>query len=81
MFTLFDGGEIFVWDTVPGSVATFLMHGGHVWDTAFGVMATYNTPSENINALESISTIPEPGAMGLVSIAIVAAATRRIRGV
>ena len=61
--TLFDGGEVFVWDTVPGNPATFLSHGGHVWDTAFNVMATYNTPSENVNALEAVSTVPEPGTL------------------
>ncbi|MGI9427995.1 MAG: PEP-CTERM sorting domain-containing protein [Bythopirellula sp.] len=77
VFTLFDGGEIFVWDTVPGSTATFLNHGGHTWDTAFNLMATYNTPSENLNALEAVSTIPEPATMMLGSLALLAIAGSR----
>lgn len=77
VFTLFDGGEIFVWDTLPGGIASFLNHGGHTWDTAFDVVGTFGTPDENINALEAISTpIPEPttallvlGALSSLSVA------------
>ncbi len=57
---VFDGGEIFVWDfdsTLPIMPASFLFHGGHLWDTAFPVMATFGTASENVNGIESV---PEP---------------------
>ena len=68
-----DGGEIFYWSGVNGQPASFLFHGGHLWDTAFGVQNTYDTPSENINALEAVATTPvptpEPAAlMGLLTV-------------
>ena len=64
-----DGGEIFYWSGVNGQPASFLFHGGHLWDTAFEVQNTYNTPSENINALEAVATTPEPaGLMGLLTV-------------
>ena len=59
---VFDGGEIWEW-TVGGPPAAFLSHGGHLWDTAFPVMATFGTATENINALEAI---PEPGSLVLM---------------
>ena len=63
---VFDGGEIFTWDfsslgPTPG--ASFLSHGGHLWDTAFPVMATFGTASENVNGIESVSAIPEPSSI------------------
>ena len=48
-----DGGEIWVWDGNQ-TPASFLKHGGHTWDTKFPVQKTFNTSSENINALESV---------------------------
>ncbi len=66
---IFDGGEIFTWDfTLPGAnlPASFLFHGGHSWDTAFPVMATFGTVSENVNGLESVAEIPEPVTFALV---------------
>jgi hypothetical protein len=63
-----DGGEIFVWDGIVGNPASFLNHGGHLWDTAFQVAATFGTGSENVNALEAVST-PEPSTLvGLLSL-------------
>jgi hypothetical protein len=55
-----DGGEIFVWDGVTSGGATFLNHGGHLWDTAFDVQAALGTNSENVNALEAVATAAEP---------------------
>ena len=49
-----DGGEIWVWDGSQ-TPASFLKHGGHTWDTKFPVQKTFNTSSENINALESVA--------------------------
>ena len=60
---VFDGGEVWVWDGVTPGAATFLTHGGHLWDTAFQVAATYNLPDENVNALEAV---PEPATVGLL---------------
>jgi len=62
---LFDGGEIWTWD---GGInpATFLTRGGHVWDTAHCVMCEFTSiQSENINALEAVSTVPVPAAAWL----------------
>lgn len=58
----FDGGEIWVWNSAnpaPGS-ASFLNHGGHLWDTAFNVTGILG--SEDVDALEAVST-PEPGTL------------------
>lgn len=56
----FDGGEIWTW--IRGFTPAPLFHNGHLWDTAYDVMA--NTPhatSENVDAIEAIA-VPEPGA-------------------
>ena len=50
-----------------GDTAHYLFHGGHLWNTEFEVMATYNTASENINALEA-ANIPEPCDLGHCSV-------------
>lgn len=57
-----DGGEIFVWRATKP--AKFLIHGGHVWDTAFNVKDTVEfwtglKVNENIDALEAVA-VPEP---------------------
>lgn len=83
---LFDGGEIFV-GTRTGGVGggvlggSFLFHGGHLWDTAFPVMGTFGLLSENINALEAVSTVPEPASLVLASLALLSltAIRRRIQ--
>jgi hypothetical protein len=78
----FDGGEIWTWD-LSKPTASFLKHGGHTWDTAFDVMGTYSTPSEDITALEAVdvSAIPEPQTHGLAlsGLALAAWAARRRR--
>jgi hypothetical protein len=61
-----DGGEIFLWDRAAGGAASFLVHGGHIWDTAFNVAGTFDLQSENVNALEAVSTIPEPATLLLL---------------
>lgn len=60
----FDGGEIFVMD-VDTLTATYLDHGGHLWDTDFDVMGAFDVDNENINAIEAI---PEPCTSLLVAI-------------
>lgn len=63
----FDGGEIFVWDRTIGGAASFLVHGGHTWDTTFDIMGTFGTATENINALEAVAAIvPEPESLILL---------------
>ena len=58
-----DGGEIFVWRATKP--AKFLIHGGHVWDTAFNVKDTVEfwtglrPETDNIDALEAVA-VPEP---------------------
>ncbi len=60
---VFDGGEIWSWDGV--NPATYLNHGGHVWDTAHCVACDLGLASENINALEAVSAVPVPAAIWL----------------
>lgn len=72
----FDGGEIWVWDGI--NPASFLWHGGHLWDTAFDVQGTFGTESENINALEAAST-PEPGSILLFGLGLAGLAGYALR--
>jgi hypothetical protein len=75
-----DGGEIWSW--TPGAAAAFLFHGGHLWDTAFDVMGTYDTENENVDGLEALAVVPEPASlamMALGALAIVACYRRRKR--
>lgn len=79
--TIFDGGEIFTWDFSfiagaggPPGPASFLSHGGHLWDTAFDVMGTFGTASENVNGIEGVTQIaevPEPSALVLLGLGLV----------
>ncbi|MBW2400450.1 MAG: hypothetical protein JRG80_14405 [Deltaproteobacteria bacterium] len=47
----FDGGEII---RLPaGGAASFLSHGGHDWDSAFATAATFESNSEDVDALEA----------------------------
>ena len=73
----FDGGEIFVY--TPGSPTMFLRHGGHEWSTAFDVMLTFQLPSENINALEAVSGVPEPSTVLLAICGLVCLFGARVR--
>jgi hypothetical protein len=55
-----DGGEIVV---MPFAGAPwFLVHGGHVWNTAFGVAATFNVGTEEVDGLEAGNAKNVPGA-------------------
>lgn len=72
----YDGGEIWVWE--HGQPAQFLKHGGHTWDTAFDVAGLLRVNTENIDALEAVGAIPEPGSLALLVGGVVATiATRR----
>lgn len=71
----FDGGEIFVY--TPGGATSFLVHGGHIWDTAFPVATTFGLPLENIDALEAVSFVPEPGSAALLALGALGLIRRR----
>jgi hypothetical protein len=76
----FDGGEIWTW--IQGFSPSPLFHNGHLWDTAYNVMAnTPNASSEDVDAIEAIA-VPEPGAWagaaGLLCVGV-ALATRSRR--
>jgi PEP-CTERM motif len=74
-----DGGEIFYYNDTTG-ITTFLRHGGHLWDTAFDVMGTYGTATENINALEAVAATPEPGTiLGLLTFGAIGGLLRKNR--
>jgi hypothetical protein len=74
----FDGGEIWVWS--PGAAAAFLNHGGHLWDTAFDVRATFGTSNENVQDIEAIaSAVPEPGTIGMTLAGVLAVLLARRR--
>jgi len=61
---IFDGGEIWTWSS-GAAVAAFLNQGGHVWDTIHCVVCEYDSVTENINALEAVSSVPVPAAVWL----------------
>lgn len=82
----FDGGEIFVGTRQggpgnPNPILTgdFLWHGGHLWDTAFPVAATFGLDNENVNAIEAVSG-PEPATLVLVGLALLGFIGFRRRG-
>lgn len=66
----FDGGEIFVWLASPGNPASYLFHGGHLWDTANCVSCLLGLSSgyENVDALEAAASqpVPEPATLLLL---------------
>jgi hypothetical protein len=74
------GGEIWVWD-FGSPAATFLNHGGVIWDSAnspallFGWGVGHGRPIEelnDINALEAIFVVPEPSSLALLLVALIA---------
>lgn len=67
---LYDGGEIWVWD--HGQPAEFLNHGGHLWGTTFSVGAALGVNTENIDAIEAVST-PEPSALIVLLVCLASA--------
>jgi hypothetical protein len=70
----FDGGEIFVY-TGPNAPTKFLDHGGHLWDTAFDVMGTFQLQHENVDVLEAAATfVPEPGTCALAALGLLGVA-------
>ena len=48
----FDGGEIIRLPAV--GAPSFLVHGGHTWDTAFDVATAFDADSEDVDALEAV---------------------------
>lgn len=59
-----DGGEIFVIDLATLETE-FLLHGGHLWDTAFDIMGEFGLDSENVNAIE---VVPGPGPLATLAL-------------
>lgn len=72
----FDGGEIWVGDLSTGA-ASFLDHGGHLWDTAFDVGAATGCLNENVDALEATALVPEPASMTAMVLGAAAMLRRR----
>lgn len=70
----FDGGEIFVYENAT-TATKFLDHGGHLWDTAFDVMGTFNLQHENVDALEAVAQfVPEPATCALAMLGLLGVA-------
>jgi hypothetical protein len=72
---VFDGGEIWTWDGMAAA-ASFLVHGGHTWDTAFDVAGTFGLGSENVSAIEAVGFVPEPGTAALLAFGLSGLALR-----
>jgi len=74
----FDGGEIWVF-SLGTAAATFLNHGGHLWDTAFDVNAAFGH-GENVIGLEAVRfIIPEPRTIGMMALGLALVAFARYR--
>ena len=75
--SLVDGGEIVYW-TCCVAPATFLSHGGHLWDTAFNVSAAFGLGmgNEDVDALEAAPPghVLAPSAPGVPVMGFVGAA-------
>lgn len=71
----FHGGEIWVWNS--GSPATYLNHGGITWDTAnqpgliFGWTDSSGLVTNDVNAMEAILEVPEPGCFVMLILGLV----------
>lgn len=72
-----DGGEIVVLSM--GGAAAFLNHGGHLWDTAFGVAGTFLVGTEEVDGIEAAADVdilpmergvPSMSKLGLLIMAI-----------
>ena len=82
-----DGGEIIhLVNTPGGDVASFLSHGGHLWNTAFDVAGTFGYHFEDVDALEAVGTLdgtmipyPEPGSFALLAFGLAMLRLRRSR--
>jgi hypothetical protein len=61
-----DGGELFVWQN--GQPIVYLQYGGRTWDTLNPVAQIFNANTENIDALESVTFIPEPATAPLTAL-------------
>jgi len=77
---ILDGGEIWVWNFDDGPLwsATFLNHGGVLWDTANSVIGIFPNvfAEENIGGLEAV---PEPATLSLLALGGLAILRRRRR--
>ncbi|WP_442483808.1 PEP-CTERM sorting domain-containing protein [Aeoliella sp. SH292] len=75
---IIDGGEIMhLVRSATGFTISFLNHGGHLWDTAFDVSATFGYEFEDVDAIEAVGvlegtdiTIPEPSSLLLVGLGV-----------
>lgn len=85
-----DGGEIMhLVNLGPllGFSASFLSHGGHLWNTAFDVMGTFGYTHENVDGIEAIgalegpndTTVPEPSSVVLMGIGLLVGCVWRRR--
>ncbi len=75
----FDGGEIFEYNAA-NQPTKFLNHGGHLWDTAFDVRGSFGLNNENVDAIEGVAGVPEPGTMMLLLLGMIAAPRFARRG-
>lgn len=74
----FDGGEIWV-GNVGTLTASYLLHGGRVWDTANNVAALTQCNTEEIDALEATELVPEPASMAALGIGALGLLRRRAK--
>jgi hypothetical protein len=86
----FDGAEIWTWDGQPGNPATALMHGGHLWDTAFNLRQTLMNqgfsdpalstaqPGDDVN-LDALEAASVPGPLPVIGLVSAFGFTRRLR--
>lgn len=64
----------------PSMSLSFFDHGGHLWTDGWtGTRAEFNNEPVNVDAIEALASVPEPGALALIAAGLLGAGMLRRR--